>query len=251
MRSLIVGAGAAAPFIAAGLWWWSPFAAVGVLAVSHALILYPTLRPNVQWLGPVVTRFEATGRDLWLTIDDGPAADTPELLDLLERHEVKATFFVKGKLAEERGDLVKAMMERGHSVANHSYSHPSGTFWCLLPHQIKTEVDKCESVLAKMSANRQRWFRAPVGMKNPAVHPILHRRGLRLIGWSARAFDATMSDANGVLERLLPSIEPGAIIVLHQGRAWSLTVIEKVVVELKSRGYAFVVPDDGRLQTNK
>jgi peptidoglycan-N-acetylglucosamine deacetylase len=252
LRALVVSAAAAAPFVAAGLWWWSsPLAAIAVLALSHALVLYPTLRPNVQWLGPVITRFDTKEQELWLTIDDGPTRDTPQILDLLDRHEVKATFFVKGRLAEIHDDFVKSMVARGHSVANHSYSHPSATFWCLLPGRLKAEVDECEAVLSKTTQTRQRWFRAPVGMKNPAVHPILKRRGLKLIGWSARAFDATMSDVEGVLARLLPSVEPGAIIVLHQGRAWSVRVIEKVIVELKNRGYTFVIPDDGRLQTNR
>ena len=246
-----MGIGVAAPFAAAGLWPWSPIAAIGVLAFSHALILYPTLRPNVQWLGPVITRFQTDKPELWLTIDDGPTDDTPLLLDLFERNGVKATFFVKGKLAEEHPELLRSLIDRGHSVANHSYSHPSATFWCLLPYRIKEEVDRCALVLSKALPDLQPWFRAPVGMKNPAVHPILARRGLKLIGWSARAFDATMSDADAVLTRLLPAIEPGAIIVLHQGREWSLRVIEKVILELKKRGYAFVVPDDGRLQTNR
>ena len=251
MRRIILAGAVVAPIITIALWSWSPAAAIGVLALSHAFILYPTLRPNVQWLGPVITRFQTSERELWLTIDDGPTDDTPALLDLFDRQGVKATFFVKGTLASERRDLIRSMIERGHSVANHSWSHPSATFWCLLPPQIKTEIDRCTHVLSEITEPVRPWFRAPVGMKNPAVHPILQRRGLRLIGWSARGFDATMRDADGVLRRLLPHIEPGAIVVLHQGREWSVRVIEKVIVELQSRGYTFIVPEDGRLQTNR
>jgi peptidoglycan-N-acetylglucosamine deacetylase len=251
LRGLILAGAVVAPLVTIALWSWSPVVAVGVLALSHALVLYPTLRPNVQWLGPVITSFQTNERELWLTIDDGPADDTAALLVLFERHGVKATFFVKGTLASERRDLVRSMIERGHSVANHSWSHPSGTFWCLLPRQIEMEVERCSRLLSEIAAPLRPWFRAPVGMKNPAVHPILSRHGLRLIGWSARGFDATMRDADGVLERLLPDIEPGAIVVLHQGREWSLSVIEKVIVDLQGRGYTFIVPDDGRLQTKR
>ncbi|HEX6159088.1 MAG TPA: polysaccharide deacetylase family protein, partial [Thermoanaerobaculia bacterium] len=101
------------------LWRDSPAAGIGVLALSHLLILYPTLRPNVQWLGPVVTRFRTDAKEVWLTIDDGPTGDTPAVLDLFQRLEVKATFFVKGTLTEEHPGLVRSMIERGHSVANH------------------------------------------------------------------------------------------------------------------------------------
>lgn len=111
------------------LWPHAPLAGVGVLALSHALLLYPTLRPNLQWLGPVVTRFETPRRELWLTVDDGPTEDTREVLDLFDRHGVKATFFVKGTLAEQHPEHVREILARGHSLANHTQTHPAGSFW--------------------------------------------------------------------------------------------------------------------------
>lgn len=228
------------------LWPWSPLAGIGVLSLSHALILYPTLRPNVQWLGPVITRFATDRKEVWLTIDDGPADDTLALLDLLDAHGAKATFFVKGILAEQRPDAIRAIVERGHSIANHSMKHPQATFWCALPGSIAREIDECNRVIGP-----QRWFRAPVGMKNPFVHPALRKRGMRLIGWTARAFDAIRDDADEILARMLPLVEPGAIVVLHQGRAHSLRVIERVLVGLRERGYACVIPGDEALRNTK
>lgn len=218
------------------------------MALSHALLLYPTLRPNVQWLGPVVTHFDTASKELWLTIDDGPAEDTEALLDLFDRLEVKATFFVKGVLAERHASLTREILRRGHTVANHSHTHPSASFWCLLPGRVGREIDVCNRVLHAITGERPRWFRAPVGMKNPAVHPALARRDMRLIGWSARAFDAVLSDPDEIVRRLLPRIGPGAIVVLHQGREHSLRVIERVVRELQERGFGFVIPRDGQLR---
>lgn len=229
------------------LWRHSPAAGVGVLALSHLLILYPTLRPNVQWLGPVVTRFRTDAKEVWLTIDDGPTGDTPAVLDLFQRLEVKATFFVKGTLTEEHPGLVRSMIERGHSVANHSHTHPSGSFWCLAPGRIAAEIDGCTRALQRVTGKPVSWFRAPVGMKNPAVHPALERRGMRLIGWTARGFDAVLTDPEEIAQRILPLIEPGAIIVLHQGRAHSIATLERVIVALREQGYAFVIPGDAQL----
>src|SRR5215213_5769908 len=203
MRRLILGFAAAAPILLLLVWPWSPWAGVGILALSHALILYPTLRPNVQWLGPVITRFATNANEVWLTIDDGPTADTRAILDLLDAHGAKATFFVKGVLAEERPELLREIVSRGHSVANHSYSHPSGTFWCLPPGRIAAEIDGGRRAIGEV-----RWFRAPVGMKNPFVHPALARRGMRLIGWTARGFDAVASDPREILARILPHLRP-------------------------------------------
>ena len=230
------------------LWPVSPAAGIAVLALSHALLLYPVLRPNVQWLGPVVTTFETPRKEVWLTIDDGPSDDTRAVLDLFDRHDVKATFFVKGTLTESHGDAAREILRRGHSLANHSQTHPAGSFWCLPPGRIATEIDGCNRAIASIAGAPPRWFRAPVGMKNPAVHPALARRGMRLIGWTARGFDGVRSDPREVLSRIVPRLRPGAIIVLHQGRDVSLRILEHVIVAVKERGYSFVIPDDTQLR---
>lgn len=261
MRRLIIAFAVAAPFVLIALWPHAPLAGIGILALSHALLLYPTLRPNVQWLGPVITAFETNGKDVWLTIDDGPAGDTAEILDVLDARGAKATFFVKGVLARQRPELIRAIVDRGHGVGNHSDTHPSATFWCLLPARIAAEIDGCAASIPPTP-----WFRAPVGMKNPGVHPALRRRGMRLIGWSVRGFDAVMWDGlsspsadalenpsriDRVVRRIVPHVFPGAIVVLHQGRGISARCIARVVDELRARGYAFVIPDDERLKTKR
>jgi peptidoglycan/xylan/chitin deacetylase (PgdA/CDA1 family) len=237
-----------APVLLILLWPHSPLGAVGVLALSHMLILYPTLRANQQWLGPVITRFETSRKEAWLTIDDGPTDDTRAVLDLFDRYRVKATFFVKGTLAEQQAELVREMVARGHSVANHSHTHPSGTFWCLLPGRIGDEIARCNDALTRVLGTAPRWFRAPVGMKNPFVHPALRRRNMRLIGWTARGFDGVLTDVDEIVARILPHLTPGAIIVLHQGRDHSLRVLERMIVALQERGYELVIPRDEQLR---
>ena len=244
MRNLIVGFGWLAPFVAIVLWPHSIAAAIGVVALSHALLLVPTLRPNVQWLGPVVTRFDTNSREVWLTIDDGPTDDTPALLELLTRLDVKATFFLKGKLTTP--EIVRRILDGGHTIGNHSDTHPSATFWCLPAPWIANEIDRCNAVLGQ-----QTYFRAPVGMKNPAVHPLLTERGMILVGWTARGFDTVRADPERVATRILPRVEPGAIIVMHQGRPHSLACIERVIAEVRSAGYTFVVPAASRLNANR
>jgi peptidoglycan/xylan/chitin deacetylase (PgdA/CDA1 family) len=230
------------------LWPWSPIAGIAVLAFSHLLLLYPTLRPNVQWFGPVVTHFDTPRKEVWLTIDDGPAGDTIAVLDLFDRRRVKATFFVKGILAAAQPELVQEILRRGHTLANHSHTHPAGSFWCSLPARIAREIDDCNRALAEVTGDTPRWFRAPVGLKNPAVHPALERRGMRLIGWTTRGFDAVVQDPERVVERVLPRLRPGAIIILHQGLDHSLRVLDRVIDAVEKQGYAFVIPEEGQLR---
>ena len=229
--------------------WWP--IAIGVMALSHALVLWPTLRPNSQWLGPVITAFESTSNDVWLTIDDGPTGDTSALLDALDARNVKATFFVKGSLCAEQPELVRLMLARGHTVANHSQTHPSGAFWCLPPAAIARQIAECNAALTTITGEAPRLFRAPVGMKNPFVHPILERRGMTLVGWSVRGFDSFGDDIERVVQRIVPRAVSGSIIVMHQGRDFSVACISRVVDEMKARGYSFVIPEFERLNTNK
>jgi peptidoglycan/xylan/chitin deacetylase (PgdA/CDA1 family) len=229
--------------------WWP--IAIGIMALSHALVLWPTLRPNSQWLGPVITKFEATAKEVWLTIDDGPTDDTPALLDALDVRNVKATFFVKGSLCAEHPDLVGLMLARGHTVANHSQTHPSGAFWCLAPAAIARQIDECNAALTTITGKTPHLFRAPVGMKNPFVHPILSRRNITLIGWSVRGFDSFGDDVERVARRIVPRVDNGSIIVMHQGRDFSVACVSRVVDELHARGYSFVIPAFARLKTNK
>jgi peptidoglycan-N-acetylglucosamine deacetylase len=251
MRALILAYACVAPVILLLLWPHSWLTALSVLALSHALVIWPTLRPNSQWLGPVITRFEASSNEVWLTIDDGPTDDTQALLDALDARNVKTTFFVKGSLAAERPDLVRLMLARGHTVANHSQTHPSGTFWCLPPAAIASQVDACSAALETITGERPFLFRAPVGMKNPFVHPILARRNLTLVGWSVRGFDSFGDDVERVVRRIVPRAGPGSIIVMHQGRDFSVACVSRVIDELRGLGYSFVIPPVERLKTKR
>lgn len=219
-------------------------AAIGVAITYHApiigmLLVAPmfiaTLKPNLQWLGPVVSRLPTSQREVWITIDDGPTDDTLAVLDLLDREGVKACFFVKGVLAEAHPEWIAAIVERGHTVGNHSHTHPSGTWWCLPPQAIAREIDRCTAAIPATTL-----FRAPVGHKNLFVHPALRKRGLQLIGFSARAFDAVERNPDVIAARIVKSLEPGAIVLLHQGREWSLPAIEKTIHAIRGRGYSFL-----------
>jgi peptidoglycan/xylan/chitin deacetylase (PgdA/CDA1 family) len=255
MRALIIGFALAASVIVPIVFlllfppWW--LIALGVMALSHALVLWPTLRPNCQWLGPVITHFETDDKKVWLTIDDGPTSDTAELLDALDARDVKATFFVIGSLASQRPELVRQMLARGHTVANHSETHPSGTFWCLPPEAIERQIDACSAALETITGQKPRLFRAPVGMKNPFVHPILGRRNMTLIGWSIRGFDSFGDDVERVVQRIVPRAGAGSIIVMHQGRGFSVACVGRVIDELRVRGYSFVIPAFERLKTKR
>src|SRR5262249_16306885 len=146
------------------------------------LMILCTFVPSAQQFGPVVTRYPSAGRTLWLTIDDGPnPRTTPQVLALLEKYGARATFFLIGTKAAEYPELTQMIFKAGHSIGNHTQTHPAFSFWRLGPAAIAREIDRFESTLASLGLHAPIWFRAPAGFKNPFLHPILAARGLRLV----------------------------------------------------------------------
>jgi peptidoglycan/xylan/chitin deacetylase (PgdA/CDA1 family) len=244
-----------APVLSLFLVRFGVIAALAPIFFSHVLLLIPTLLANCQWFGPVIRSFETTEPEVWLTIDDGPSpAHTPAILDLLERFAARATFFVIGKNAEQYPHLITAILTRGHEIANHTYTHPSGTFWMAGPRRIAREIDLCAELLRAAPDRPARFFRAPVGLKNLFVHPELQLRGLALVGWSVRGLDTIRRDPANVASRIMSEAKPGAIIVLHEGHRvesnpeFNLHCLELTLTALTEHGYRCVIPSPEQLR---
>ncbi len=251
LRPVIFWAAALSPLVFmalafAGHFWWG----LGLMALTHAALIYPTLSPACQWLGPVYTAFHTNEKQVWLTIDDGPEpAETPEVLDLLDRWNAKATFFEIGAKAEAYPDLIREIISRGHQVSNHTQTHPERTFWMLSPKRIAAEIENGHATLTSILGQSPAFFRSPVGMKNPFVHPVLRRLNVPLIGWTARGLDGVDRNADRIVERLIPGIRPGAILLLHEGRGTLRETLPRVLDYLAQNGYCCVLPTKASLVT--
>lgn len=249
IRALLLGFAAVAPIISLALIRNHLLLALAPLFVSHMLALYATLAANCQWWGLVVRRFRTSEREVWITIDDGPSLEhTIKMLDILEQYEARATFFVIGERAEKYPHLITEILMRGHALANHTHTHPSGSFWCAGSKRIAQEIDRCAEILRTTPERPAQFFRAPAGLKNFFVHPVLERRGLVLLGWGARGLDGVGSDPLKVAKRIEKQVEPGAIVLLHEGKRtekeadFSPRCLELTLQHLAARGYRFVVP---------
>jgi peptidoglycan/xylan/chitin deacetylase (PgdA/CDA1 family) len=238
-----------APFLGFFLLRVNLVAALAPIFLSHVFLLYPTLVPNCQWFGPVLRSFETSEPEVWLTIDDGPSpAHTVALLDILDRFQARATFFLIGKNAEQHPHLVTEVLTRGHEIANHTYTHPSASFWMAGPRRIAAEIDRCAELLRAAPDRPARFFRAPAGLKNIFVHPELDRRQLQLIGWIVRGLDTIRRDPAQVADRIIRNIRPGAIVLLHEGQRaakdpqFNLRCLELTLTRLTENGYRCVLP---------
>lgn len=228
------------------VWWrWGWMAGLPLMFATHAPLLWGTLWPHSALFGPVLNQLPGDDRAVWLTIDDGPSDDTLAVLDALDAHAAKATFFLVGERAAARPALVHDILRRGHGIGNHSASHPARWFWALGPLRMRREIARTQRVLAEISGEPPRWFRAVVGMSNPFVHASLKAHGLARVAWSARGFDGVEADPAKVVARIERGLSPGAIVLLHEGAPHGRNVetIALLLKRLDALGYRTILPE--------
>lgn len=212
-------------------WPW----ALGAVIADHLLIASLGLWPRSTWLGPNMNRLpraSAARNEVALTIDDGPHPEvTPAVLDLLDRFEVKATFFCIGDRANRYPELCREIRRRGHAVENHSQRHRL-TFALWGPRACLREVQAAQDTLRRITGETPLFFRAPAGFRNPFLEPALRRLGLRLASWTRRGFDTQNRSPERVVRMLLRNLRSGDILLLHDGNAARTASGRPVILEV-------------------
>ena len=238
-----VHAGAALGLLLAPAQWPWPLAA---LALNHAVLTAVGLWPRSTALGENLVRLPAAAvarREVALTIDDGPDPEvTPAVLDLLDAAGARATFFCIAERARRHPELVREIVRRGHSVQNHSLRHRHN-FSLLGPRGFAREIQAAQALLTALAGEAPRFFRAPAGLRNPFLAPVLHRLGLLLASWTRRGYDTRERDPQRVLQRLSRGLAAGDILLLHDGhcardaagRPVILGVLPALLAELRRR----------------
>lgn len=244
----------AGKLVAVGVWIFTGRVglALACFFLPDALVLYHVFMPSGQGLGRVVTRFATERRELWLTIDDGPdPEDTPRILELLDQHAARATFFVIGERAARHPELVTEILRRGHTIGNHTHSHPLGTFWCATPRRLHAELDRAAAILAATGA-RSAWFRAPAGIKPLGLAGALAARGLDCIGWTVRSGDCLAREAEPVVARVMRHVRSGAIVLVHEGNsvrpAVRIRAIRLLLEAFAAENYKCTLPTRSQLR---
>ena len=160
-----------------------------------------------------VTRVDTRQPCVALTFDDGPnPAYTPQLLDILDKHQARATFFMVGGTAEQNKELVSEVAARGHTIGNHSWDHPS--FPALTGKQRRQQLRRCATALVP---HGQRLFRPPFGHQSLASRLDALWAGYEVIAWNVLAGDWRDWPAEKILAKLDCAVQPGNIILLHDG----------------------------------
>ena len=195
---------------------WGYIAAA--LAGNHVVLGLAGMWPRSTLLGPNLRRLpqeSASRREIALTFDDGPDPEvTLRVLDLLDQYHAKASFFCVGSKAAAHPATVQEIVRRGHSVENHTHTHPAA-FATYGTGRLRREIEAAQETLAAICGRPPAFFRAPAGLRNPLLDPVLTRLGLRYVSWTRRALDTVDGNPVSVLNRLVRKLSAGDVLALH------------------------------------
>lgn len=248
--SAVLHVGAAASAIA-----WPHTLGLGVASIvaNHVALTAAGLWPRSALLGPNVLRLPEGRAEVALTIDDGPDAEvTPRVLDVLAEYDAKATFFCIAAKVAAHPALARRIVEAGHDIENHSMQHRH-YFSVLGMRGIRKELEQAQQTIADVTGRVPRYFRAPAGLRNPFLDPVLQSMDLQLVSWTRRGFDTRTGDADLVTARLLKNARAGDILLLHDGNAARgkdgqpviLDVLPRVITAMKQQQLQCVTIEQG------
>jgi peptidoglycan/xylan/chitin deacetylase (PgdA/CDA1 family) len=216
-------------------------------ATAVAAAGYQSMAPTGQWFGRAFAGLRPPSKQLALTYDDGPNdPHTFRLLEVLARHDVRATFFLIGRYVRQRPDIAREVVKAGHVVGNHTFTHPLLIFQS--SSWLKAQLADCENALTDAVGEHSNLFRPPFGGRRPVVFRIARQMGLEPIMWNVTGYDWNAPSAEHIERKVTRKVRGGDVILLHDGghrafgtdRACSVTASDRLISRHKSEGYEFV-----------
>jgi len=175
-----------------------------------------------------------------LTFDDGPdPVQTPKVLQVLRVHQAPACFFCIGHKIEGNEPVIRQIVNEGHLIGNHSFTH-AGIFPLYSLSRMKKDLQACQSALEQVTSQQIRLFRPPFGVTNPTIAKTVRRLGYTPIGWNIRTFDTQQPSIEKMLQRIRRKLRPGSIILLHDRMPDSDLRLKEVLNLIREQGYTVV-----------
>jgi peptidoglycan/xylan/chitin deacetylase (PgdA/CDA1 family) len=208
---------------------------------------YQCMAPTGEWCGRTFTGLPRGTRQLALTYDDGPNdPHTLRLLEVLAKHDVRATFFLIGRYVRQHPEIARELVKAGHVVGNHTFGHPLLIFKSSA--EIRQELSDCRSALQDAIGGHSNLFRPPFGGRRPAVLRIARELGLVPIMWNVTGFDWNAPPSEVIEAKVTKQVRGGDVILLHDGghkqmgadRAQTVLATDRLIAKYKSGGHEFV-----------
>lgn len=227
--------------------------AIGAVSGAAAAVsfgAYHAMAPTSQFYGRTVTR-SSNPRHLLLTYDDGPNdPHTLRLLNVLARHDVRATFFLIGRFVRQRPDIVREVVRAGHVIGNHTFTHPK--LIGVSEPTLRIELEECQKAIEDAIGQRPNLFRPPFGGRRPITLRVARELGLEPIMWNVTGWDWSAKSAEYIEGKVTKQMRGGDLILLHDGghrqfgadRGYTVIASDRLIQRYKGEGREFVtVPE--------
>jgi peptidoglycan/xylan/chitin deacetylase (PgdA/CDA1 family) len=204
------------------------------------------MAPTGQWYGRTFTGLSPGSKQIALTYDDGPNdPHTLRLLEVLAKHGVCATFFLIGRYVQQRPDIVREIMQAGHTIGNHTFTHPLLIF--KKSSDVRDELTRCREALQDAIGAHSNLFRPPFGGRRPGVFRIAEELGMEPIMWNVTGHDWNAPNAEIIERKCARQIRGGDVILLHDGghkhmgsdRSQTVLATERLILRYGPQGYTF------------
>lgn len=178
-------------------------------------------------------------KNIYLTFDDGPVSKiTTQLLDLLEKHQIKVTFFIVGTCAKKNPDILINISERGHTIANHSYNHPRFDLLTLKDQIV--EILHTNDIIKKVTNKECRLFRSPQGRWNVKLLWYMFKHKITAVHWSRDSMDFKKGTIESIINDFKTNpIDSGEIILFHDDNTLCINALDQLIPWWKDQGYTF------------
>jgi peptidoglycan/xylan/chitin deacetylase (PgdA/CDA1 family) len=187
-----------------------------------------------------ICKGNTSDKKISLSFDDGPDKNTSEILDILQKYNVKATFFIIGSKIEQEKKVLKRMHKEGHIIGNHTWSH-ANHFDLFPAKKVEAELRKTNIEINKLTQQNTSYFRPPYGVTNPAIGKAVKNTGMKAIGWNIRSLDTKSKDSlDKIFQRITSKINPGSIVLLHDYSQHIKELLPKVIEYAQGNGYQIV-----------
>ena len=222
-------------------------AMTGAVAAAAVAAGYQSLAPTGQWYGQTFVGLRPGSRQIALTYDDGPNdPHTLRLLEVLARHDARATFFLIGRHVQRRPDIAREIAKAGHTLGNHTFTHPLLIFKS--GAEIRKELSECRAALTDAIGEHSNLFRPPFGGRRPAVLRIARELGLVPVMWSVTGYDWNAPRAEVIEQKITKQIRGGDVILLHDGghkqmgadRSQTVLATDRLITRYRAEGCNFV-----------